>query len=101
VKPEKPEITLARIERKIDLTLSALGAILRKEQRLMASIDEILTDVAELPTINDSLDALFVQLQALIEAGKTDPAKLQQAHDLIVAQKERTKAAIVANTPVA
>lgn len=101
MKPERPEITLVRIERKLDLLLSATGAILRREQVIMASIDDILNDVAELPTINDSLDSLFVQLQALIEAGKTDPAKLQLAHDLIVAQKERTKSAIVANTPAA
>ena len=65
----------------------------------MASVDEILAAVQELPTINDSLDALFAQLQLLIQQGSTDPAKLQQALDLLNAQKERTKAAILANTP--
>lgn len=67
----------------------------------MATIDDVLAQLTELPTIADSLDALFVQLQALIAQGSTDPAKLQQALDLIVANKERVKAAIVANTPVA
>lgn len=87
------------INLKLDWIRRMLLKILTMEVYQVLTIDDILNDVSELPTINDSLDALFAQLQALIEAGKTDPAKLQQAHDLISAQKERTKAAIVANTP--
>lgn len=67
----------------------------------MATIDDILREVNELPTINDSLEALFAQLAILIEAGKVDPAKLDDAMAIIVTQKERTKADIVANTPAA
>lgn len=73
----------------------------KKEYRIMTDIDSILASVAELTTIGDSLDALFGQLQLLIAQGATDPAKLQQAEDLINAHKDRTKAAIVANTPAA
>jgi peptidoglycan hydrolase CwlO-like protein len=78
---------------------TAVRRLTKKEHRIMADIDSILASVAELTTIGDSLDTLFAQLQALIAQGATDPAKMQQAEDLINAHKERTKAAIVANTP--
>lgn len=66
----------------------------------MATVDEILVAVEELATINDSLDLLFARLQELIEQGAQGPdaEKLQQALDIINEQKERTKAAILANT---
>lgn len=90
------------------VTLSAVLRLKKAVRRItyleayqMATIDEILTQVSELDDINDSLDALFVQLQALIQQGQQDPAKLQEALDIIVAQKERTKTAILANTPAA
>jgi len=67
----------------------------------MATLDEVLASLTELPTIEEGLDALFAQLQALIAQGASDPAKIQQALDLIVAHKDAVKAAIVANTPVA
>ncbi len=96
-----PFETLARIERKLDSIEWLLTRIFQLEVLEMAPVDDILASVEELPTINDSLDALFAQLQALINQGKTDPAKLQQALDILNTQKERTKAAIVANTPAA
>jgi hypothetical protein len=66
----------------------------------VATVDEILVAVEELATINDSLDLLFARLQELIEQGAQGPdaEKLQQALDIINEQKERTKAAILANT---
>jgi ABC-type long-subunit fatty acid transport system fused permease/ATPase subunit len=95
------EERLKRIEGKLDRVNEKLNVLTKLEAIEMAAIDDILTEVAELPTINDSLDALFAQLQELIKAGGTDPAKLQQALELLTTQKARTKAAIVANTPVA
>lgn len=67
----------------------------------MARIDDLLDSVTELPSIGDSLDAVFAQLQELIAQGQTDPAKLEQAIALVATHKERTKAAILANTPAA
>lgn len=81
--------------------LAKLDAIHAMEVKQMASIDDVLASVAELDDINDSLDAVFAQLQELINQGKTDPAKLEEALSIVNTQKERTKAAIVANTPAA
>ena len=77
----------------------AVNRISQKENRIMATIDEVLEGLAELPTIDEGLDAVFAALQQLIAAGQTDPAKLQQALDLITVHKDRVKADIVANTP--
>jgi hypothetical protein len=92
---------LRTITRSLHRAHEKLDDILYGEDVLMASADDILNDVAELPTISDSLDSLFVQLAALIEAGKTDPAKLDQAKAIVDTFKDKTKAAIVANTPAA
>lgn len=83
---------LAEINQKLDL-------ILTKEIQQMATIDDILREVNELPDINASLEALFARLAGLIGSG--DPTKMQQALDILVAQKDRTKADILANTPAA
>jgi len=85
---------LCELNRKVDLLLGM-------EDVIMATVDQILADVAELPDIEDSMEKLFVQLAALIEAGKTDPAKLDQAHALVTTFKDKAKAAILANTPAA
>jgi len=78
-----------------------LDTILSKQEQTLASVDEVLAAVQELPSINDSLDAVFAKLQELITAGQVNPAKLQEALDMVNAQKDRTKAAILANTPAA
>jgi biopolymer transport protein ExbB/TolQ len=92
-------VALWRAANAFDRLATAVRHLTKKEHRIMASIDSILDSVAELTTIGDSLDSLFVELQKLIAQGATDPAKLQQAEDLINLHKERTKAAILANTP--
>ena len=88
-----------RVERKIDRLTKLVRALLTAEIHIMALIDDVLDDVAELPTISDSLDKLFAALAPLIASG--DPVKLKQAKDMIDTFKDRTKAAIVANTPAA
>lgn len=92
---------LHHLEARVIWLQLAVGSLLEGEAKMAKTIDDILNDVAELPSIDDSLDALFAQLQALIAAGQTDPAKLQQASDMITTFKDRTKAAITANTPAA
>jgi len=76
-----------------------LYRIIHRERHIMATIDEVLEGLAELPTIEEGLDQVFAILQELIAAGKTDPVKLQQALDLITVHKDRVKADIIENTP--
>jgi len=93
------------VRRDMDWLRAAVAHMHREGEQIMGDINEtiteILAEVNELPTIEASLDALFAQLAILIESGKTDPAKLQQAKELLVAHKEHLKADIVANTPAA
>jgi hypothetical protein len=93
--------TLDSLDRKLDQVLRRLSILSLQGEIEMATIDDMLNELSELPTINDSLDLLFQKLQELIAAGSTDPTKLQDALAIITTQKARTKAAIVANTPAA
>jgi hypothetical protein len=77
----------------------SLHRIIHKENRNMAKIEDVLLELRELPTIDASLDALFALLAPLVEAGKTDAAKLDEALALITTHKDAVKADIVANTP--
>jgi hypothetical protein len=97
-----PVSQLDRIEGMCRLIVGGLTILMAEEVILLSLADDILASVQELPTIDDSLDALFQQLQVLITAGQAgDLAKLQQANDIVSTFKDRTKAAIVANTPAA
>lgn len=94
------ERKLNQIDQKLDRLIALAKTTIKGEVFILANIDEVLASIEEMPSINDSLDALFLKLQDLIVAGNSNPAKLQQALDLLTTNKDRTKAAIVANTPV-
>ena len=88
---------LARIERKVD----DLGLIvLRAKEATMATLDDLVTDVAAQATVVDSvvtlLQGLRDQLAAAIAAG--DPAKVQAVLTAIDANTAKLTAA-VANSP--
>lgn len=88
-------------------SINIVSKMLKQEAQIMATLDAVLADVSELPTINDSLDAVFAQIATLIaqlKAGGITPAQqaqIDQIDQLVNTQKDRTKAAIVANTPAA
>lgn len=85
---------LKGIDAQLKSIIQTQGGILQKEESIMASLDDLTTEVANESTIVDSMDAAVsgivtaiadvrAQLQAAINSG--DPAKVQAAVDQIKA----------------
>jgi hypothetical protein len=84
------------IARKLDDILAALESM---ESNIMAKLDDIIADVADESTVDDSIITLLNNIaQQLKDAGQ-DPAKLQALQDAIDANKAKIAAAVAANTP--
>lgn len=71
----------------------------------MATVDDLVSDVAAQKTVIDGLDALLANIAAQIAALKstqTDPTtaqKIDDLHNAVVANTSRIQADVVANTP--
>jgi hypothetical protein len=94
-------VLLVVLHRQVHGLRDELRRLTRRELHMERTMDDLLTEMRELPTLDESLDALFALLAPLIQAGKTDPAKLDEAFALVTAHKEKVKADILANTPAA
>lgn len=83
--------------------LDALALILRKEDKIMALLDDVIQKVTKLTEVDDSVVALLNELKAKLDdaIASNDPAKLQAVSDALGAQTDRLAAAVAANTPVA
>ena len=97
---------LSRIERKLNLVIALLGEVLRKERRIMATIDQVLQDVTDESTLEDSIITLLQGVQKQLAdalANTTIPADVQAKIDSVFAGLEANKAkvaaAVTANTP--
>lgn len=80
----------------------------RLEKKLMAQIDEVISDVEEETTLEDSIITLLGSIQQQLKdalAGVTIPpavqAKIDRAFSELEANKAKLTAALVANTPSA
>ena len=73
------------------------------EDKIMATIDDVVSAVAAEKTVVDSAVALLNQLTAMLQAAiaSGDPAKIQPAIDAINANKAELADAVTANTPAA
>lgn len=87
--------------RSLIITLTA------KVNKLMATVDDLVSDVAAQKTVIDGLDTLLANIAAQIAALKssqTDPdtaAKIDALHASVTENTGRIQADIVANTPAA
>ncbi len=79
----------------------ALQALNTQGDKLMATAAEILADVQDESTVDDSIITLLTNIKAMLDAAGTDPAALDQVKALIDANKAKIAAAVVANTPAA
>lgn len=81
-----------------------LKQILTNTEKLMASIQDVINDVAAESTVDDSIIALLngisAQLAAALAAGGS-PAQIQAIKDGLDANIAKINAAITANTPPA
>jgi hypothetical protein len=113
--------TLERLERNTERLVAALNritdALRTEERRIMATLDDLVADVAAQTTLAGSIQSLVAgvsakltdlaaQLAAAIAAG--NPAQIQAVHDAITAvnaslqaSSDALAAAVPANTPVA
>lgn len=97
-----------RIEHKLDVLLSTqqhelwvLYRLLFQGERIMAALDGLEAEVADVKTVQQSAIVLLNGLaQALKDAG-TDPAKLAAIIADLDASKTALADAVVANTPAA
>jgi hypothetical protein len=80
---------LARLEGKLD-------TIIKKENTIMATIDEILTEIADESTIADSI---LVIVQRLVS--ENDPAARQKILDGLKSNRTKFEASVLAGTPQA
>lgn len=86
------------VARRFDAIEAALSNM---EKRIMAKIDDILTDVQDESTLDDSIITLLTNISQQLKDAGTDATKLQAVQDAIDANKAKISAAITANTPAA
>lgn len=77
---------------------------LRREGRVMSNamgekIQELVSKVQELVTVNDSVEALLVQLHDMLVDAQGDPAAVQAVIDMLEEQRAELAQAVVDNTP--
>jgi hypothetical protein len=86
------------VNRKLDIVISLLRQVLRKEKIMSAELDALSAQVQA----NEDLEASAIQLiegiAAQLAAAKEDPAKIQTLSDSLKASASSLSAAIVANT---
>jgi hypothetical protein len=95
----QPEVvpSLYRIERKVDVALQLLRAVLREEQFMSAELDALTAQVKQNTDLEQSAVTLIHGLADQIAAAKDDPAKLQQLTSELKSKADALAAAITAN----
>lgn len=85
-----------------------LRAVLAREENIMATIDEVLSDVQDESTVEDSLITLVTGIKSQLDAALASQgippdvqAKIDAVFSGIEANKAKVAAAITANTPAA
>lgn len=101
-----PNGQLDRIERKVDITLRRVTALLRWQFFIARKLDAMATDLTEITaTVTRTEDAeksavlLLQDLKAKLDAAGTDPVALKALSDSLGSSTDALAAAIVANTP--
>lgn len=85
---------LAGINAQLAQILAMLGQSARREEAIMATQQDILTEIADESTIADSILALVQRLVT-----ENDPAARQAILDALKANRTKLEAAVLAGTP--
>lgn len=72
---------------------------LAQGKQIMALLDEVITEVEGLRTVNGSVVALLEGLSKKLDDAGTDATKLQAVRDNLRTEKQRIADAVVAHTP--
>ena len=86
------EVRLSDISRKLDL-------VLNQQEKIMANIEALVSQVAANATVIDSAIVLINGIAARIDAAGVDPVKLAALVDELKAKDDALAVAIAANTP--
>lgn len=104
------ERRLQRLEARVDYAIGILQEVMRSSHRLeqdrsmiMATLDDLVAEVAAEKTLDDSIIALINGLSAQLQAAlaSNDPAKVQAVLDGMKANAASLASALAANTPAA
>lgn len=79
--------------------LALLGASKLREEKTMALIDDVVTEVEENTSATESAILLLEKLSQMIADAGTDPVKLQAVRDTLDGNTRRLAEAVVAHTP--
>lgn len=90
-----------RQEAKLDHVIRLLGLVLYKENAIMATAQDLLDDVNDQTTVDQSIITLLGNIKAQLDAAGTDAAKLDQVKAVLDSNKAAIAAAVQANTPAA
>lgn len=86
---------------KIDAILAGVKALQTQGIKIMATLDDIVADVASESAVDDSIITLLNNIAQQLKDAGNDPAKLQAILDGIEANKKKIADAVTANTPSA
>lgn len=75
--------------------------ILNKLEDMMATLDDVVSKVTAVGTVEDSVITLLGQIKAKLDAAGQDPTKLQALSDALDAQAAKLSQAVTDNTPAA
>ncbi len=89
------------VEHKCEALSEALALLSKKGEKIMALLDDIVTKVTNLKTVDDSVVTLLTDLKTKLDAAiaSGDQAKLQAVSDALDAQTQELSDAVTANTP--
>jgi uncharacterized protein YoxC len=91
----------AEILRMLNTIHGQLAQILTGEQKIMAALDTLESDVTAETDVENSAIVLLNGLGAALKAAGTDPARLAALATTIETRKTALAAAVAANTPAA
>lgn len=77
------------------------NALLNSQEKIMATLDDLVTKVSNIGTVEDSVIALLTDISARLKAAGQDQAKLDELSASLDAQTQKLTEAVTANTPSA
>jgi hypothetical protein len=90
-----------RSERKLDLIVNLLRAVIAQGEKMSKEFDDLTAEVAAETTVEASAITLIQGFAAQLAAAGTDPVKLKALTASIKTSSDALAAAVVANTPAA
>jgi hypothetical protein len=92
---------LGTVLARLTLMEAKLDVVIRREETIMADLAALEAQVATNTAVDQSAIVLITNIAAMLEAAKTDPARVQALADQLRGSADALGAAVLANTPAA